>query len=136
MPRPRKSLEQARLDGSINKDPGRYKSRREPLVAEPLGEPPAWIKNTPGCKAKSAWRLFQKLPWLNRSHRCFVGIASTLQGQIMAGYDVGIQRQNLLRQMLGQMGATPSDFSKISFTEPETDPDDGLFSRESSRKQT
>lgn len=129
MPRPRKSLAKARLDGSISKDPGRYKTRSEPLAREPLGNPPAWITNTPESTAKSAWKLFQSLPWLNRSHRMLVGMAALVQGQIMAGQEVGIQRQNLLRQLLGQMGATPADFSKISFVEQEDDPDDGLFSR-------
>jgi hypothetical protein len=48
----------------------------------------------------------------------------------MANQDVGVQAMNLLRQCLGQMGATPSDASKITVPEgDEEDPDDALFNR-------
>jgi hypothetical protein len=57
-------------------------------------------------------------------------MAANIQGRIMANQDVGVQAMNLLRQCLGQMGATPSDASKITVPEgDEEDPDDALFNR-------
>ncbi|WP_245511612.1 MULTISPECIES: hypothetical protein [unclassified Mesorhizobium] len=106
---------------------GRFKSRAEPKAAGPLGTPPKWIADTDGCKAKSAWLIFQKeLPWLNQSHRTLVGMASNIQGRMMAGQEVGVQAMNLLRQMLGQMGATPADATKITVPDDEEEKDDLL----------
>jgi len=44
----------------------------------------------------------------------------------MAGQEVGVQAMNLLRQMLGQMGATPSDASKVTVTDADEEKDDLL----------
>jgi hypothetical protein len=107
------------------------KGRVEPKAGGPLGPPPAWIKDTEMCKARSAWNLFAKdIPWLNESHRFLVGMAASIQGRLMAGQDVGVQAMNLLRQCLGQMGATPADASKVSHPDDgDKDPDDELFNR-------
>ena len=78
----------------------------------------------------AAWALFAKeVPWLNASHRGLVEIAATVRGRLMAGEDVGVQALNLLRQALGQMGATPADASKASAipNESEEDPAEGYF---------
>lgn len=120
MAKPRNPLGKAKVEGRDKKDPQRFKNRAEPAANGPLGVPPVWLKDSADTKAKSAWKLFAKeLPWLNESHRTLVGMASTIQGRIMAGQEVGVQAMNLLRQMLGQMGATPADASKV------TAPDDG-----------
>lgn len=128
---PRKPRAKAAVEASDKKNPQRFRDRKEPKANGPLGAPPSWIADTTDCKSKSAWLLFQKeIPWLNESHRIFVGIASRVQGLIMADQDVGVQKMNLLRQMLGQMGATPSDASKITVPDgDEEDPDDKLFNR-------
>jgi hypothetical protein len=69
--------------------------------------------------AADAWEAFDdELPWLNRSHRCIVGIASIARSELAAGC-ADTKMLNLLRQCLGQMGATPADASKITM------PDDG-----------
>lgn len=131
MARPRTPIAKAAVEASDKKNPQRFKKRAEPKPNGPLGSPPKWLTDTDTSKAKSAWLLFQKeIPWLSESHRMLVGMASTVQGAIMAGQDVGVQRLNFLRQILGQMGATPSDASKITVPDgDEEDPDDALFNR-------
>ncbi len=44
----------------------------------------------------------------------------------MAGQEVGVQAMNLLRQMLGQMGATPADASKVATPDEGEEKDDLL----------
>lgn len=128
---PRKPRAKAAVEASDKKNPQRFRDRKEPKANGPLGAPPSWVKDTTECKSKAAWLLFQKeIPWLTESHRMLVGMASTIQGRIMANQEVGVQALNLLRQMLGQMGATPSDASKITVPDgDEKDPDDELFNR-------
>ncbi|RJG46512.1 hypothetical protein [Mesorhizobium sp. DCY119] len=127
MARPRNPLGKAKVEGRDKMNAGRFKKRVEPKANGPLGAPPKWLVDTDASKAKSAWLLFQKeIPWLTQSHRMLVGMASHVQGAIMAGQEVGVQRMNFLRQVLGQMGATPSDASKITVPDDEDDKDDLL----------
>ncbi|MBY5585299.1 hypothetical protein [Rhizobium leguminosarum] len=127
MARPRNPLGKAKAEGRETINAGRFKGRKEPKANGPLGAPPKWLVDTDASKAKSAWLLFQKeIPWLTQSHRMLVGMASHVQGAIMAGQEVGVQRMNFLRQVLGQMGATPSDASKITVPDDEDDKDDLL----------
>jgi KaiC/GvpD/RAD55 family RecA-like ATPase len=63
------------------------------------------------------------LPWLNRSHRCIVGIASIARADHEAGC-ADIKMLNLLRQCLGQLGASPADASKITMPDDDETPDD------------
>jgi len=124
MARPRNPLAKAKAEGRDKTHPTRFKNRTDVKSDGPLGNPPAWLKDTAEIKAKSAWKLFAKeLPWLNQSHRTLVGMAANIQGRIMAGQEVGVQAMNLLRQMLGQMGATPADATKVSMPD-EDDKDD------------
>lgn len=127
MAKPRNPLGKAKLEGRDKINAGRFRGRVEPSPNGPLGAPPTWLADTDTSKAKSAWLLFQReIPWLTESHRILVGMAATVQGRIMAGQEVGVQSLNLLRQMLGQMGATPSDASKITVPESGEEKDDLL----------
>jgi len=127
MARPRTPRAKAAVEASDKKNPQRFKNRTDAKADGPLGNPPAWLKDTPELKAKAAWKLFEKeLPWLNQSHRTLVGMAANIQGRIMAGQEVGVQAMNLLRQMLGQMGATPADASKVATGEDGDEKDDLL----------
>ncbi|RUW49795.1 hypothetical protein EOA32_21425 [Mesorhizobium sp. M1A.F.Ca.ET.072.01.1.1] len=127
MARPRTPRAKAAVEASDNKNPQRFKGRKEPKANGALGAPPKWIADTDTIKAKSAWQLFHKeLPWLNESHRMLVGIAANIQGRIMAGQEGGVQAMNLLRQMLGQMGATPADATKITVADDDEETDDLL----------
>jgi len=127
MARPRTPRAKAAVEASDKKNPQRFKGRAEPEAKGPLGKPPIWLKDTAENKAKSAWLLFEhEIPWLTESHRMLVGMAANIQGRIMAGQEVGVQAMNLLRQMLGQMGATPSDASKITVPDAGEEKDDLL----------
>src|SRR4051812_17425631 len=120
MPKPRTPKAKAEVTGQAGKKRTKFEARKEPKANAPLGAPPQWLLDTDTIKAKSAWALFQReIPWLTESHRMLVGMAANIQGRIMAGQEVGVQAMNLLRQMLGQMGATPSDASKISVPDDE-----------------
>ena len=122
MPNPRKPLAAAIASGAYAKNPQRYRGRSEPLVSDPLGAPPSWLDE----HAAAAWTDFDlRLPWLNRSHRCVVEIASILQGRMARG-ELGVPGMNLLRIALGQLGATPADSAKVRWEEPEDDHDDLL----------
>lgn len=127
MARPRNPLGKAKVEGRERKDPKRFKGRSEPGGVGPLGKPPTWFVDTEQNKARSAWLLFEReIPWLNESHRMIVGLAANTQGRIMAGQDVGVQAMNLLRQILGQLGATPSDASKVAVPDAGEEKDDIL----------
>lgn len=81
---------------------------------------------------KAAWQTIAvEIPWLNYSHRALVEIASVVRARLASGKEVGVQAMNLLRQCLGQMGATPSDASKVGVKpddKDEEDPSDKYFS--------
>jgi hypothetical protein len=117
MPRPRVPLAKAKATGRTLHDPQRFRNRIEPASGGPLGTPPNWMKNV---SQREAWETFaDELPWLNRSHRALVSIASQIRGKVISGDEVSVNGLNLLRLCLGQMGATPSDASKVTLPEKE-----------------
>lgn len=123
MARPRIPRAKAAVEGRDKKDPQRFKNRKEPTAPDVLGDPPEWM----GGEQRSVWKVFQReIPWLNASHRGLVEIATIIRARLTAGEEVGIQALNLLRQCLGQMGATPSDSSKVSLPDDDEEADDIL----------
>lgn len=127
MGRPRKPLDRAKTEGRDVIQPGRYAERSE--LGEdlgPLGEPPEWIVDGPDCHMQSAWELFQKeAPWLKASHRMLVGMASQLQGCMMAGTPLEVKEMTLLKSLLSSMGMTPSDAGKVMMPEAPKEPKRG-----------
>lgn len=69
------------------------------------------------------WEFADSLPWLNRSHRGILSIASLLAGRLTRG-DLGTSRIKSLRLCLGSVGATPADFCKLEWSPPLEDDDD------------
>lgn len=123
MARPRIPRAKAAVEARDKKDPQRFKNRNEPLSTGNLGNPPEWM----GGEQRVAWKIFQReIPWLNESHRGLVEIAAVIRARLASGEEVGVQALNLLRQCLGQMGATPSDASKVTLPEDDEDTDDIL----------
>lgn len=82
-----------------------------------------------GAAQAAVWEQFaHELPWLNGSHRALLEIAAVTRARLIAGEDVGVQALNLLRQCLGQMGATPADATKVTMPDGDNqDPDDKFF---------
>jgi hypothetical protein len=125
MARPRIPRGKAIITGAIRRNPARFRNRHEPAASGPLGPAPDWMAEP----ARQAWDGFAvEAPWLNGSHRALVEIAATIRGRMAAREDVGIQALNLLRQCLGQMGATPADASRVPMPEDDQpDPADKYF---------
>jgi hypothetical protein len=113
--------------GRVLHDPKRFQNRKEPEFTGELGPPPAWMKLK---HQRESWETFRtEIPWLQKSHRALVGIAAVARADLMAGGEFDVRKANLLRQCLGQMGATPSDSSKVSLPDEEApeDPADKYF---------
>jgi hypothetical protein len=122
MPRPRTPLAKAKATGRTLHDPGRFKNRKEPVVKDPLGKPPNYMKDASQIEA---WQtLASEIPWLNSSHRAIVSIASQVFGKQIAGEEVSVNGLNLLRLCLSQMGVTPVDASKITLPDEDADDED------------
>ncbi|WP_431861398.1 hypothetical protein [Azospirillum sp.] len=126
MAMPRTPKAKAAVSGQAGKNPQRFKGRKDPTAAS-LGNPPAWMTK----EQCAVWSQFaHELPWLNGSHRALLEIAVNVRTRLIAGQDVGVQALNLLRQCLGQMGATPADATKITVPDgDEEDPDEAFFRR-------
>lgn len=124
MPRPRTPLAKARVTGRDKHDKARFSGRNEPLVDSELGDAPDWLVDMDSAKPREAWeQLRDSIPWLNSSHRGITSIAATVLGRLMAGQEVGTNSLNLLRQCLGQMGATPADASRVGLPAGPSEPD-------------
>jgi hypothetical protein len=128
MARPRVPLIKAQVTGRTLRNPRRFSNRSEPTVDTPLGTPPKWLKKS---SEREAWAtLSAELPWLNSSHRTLVALACGILGRLIDGEEVGTKAMNLLRQMLGSMGATPSDATRVKLPvekEDEQDPSAKYF---------
>jgi hypothetical protein len=116
---PRAPRERARLTGYDIKHPERFRlAAAASIVEAPVGDPPGWLTDY----GKEAWReLADVIPWLDHSHRGIVGITAHLAGRLRSDPDVPPSVLNLLRLCLGQLGATPADRGKVSWSEPAED---------------
>ncbi len=104
MAKPRLPRARALVEGRDIINPARH-SRNEPTSC-PLGNAPKWLNETQA----NAWREFEsEIPWLNRSHRAIVEIASVVRARVQSGDEVGTKALSLLRMCLSSMGATPAD---------------------------
>jgi hypothetical protein len=107
--------------GRFLHDKKRFANRKEPGFTGHLGPPPHWLKSK---HQRDSWETFRiEIPWLQKSHRALVGIAAVMRADLMAGGEFDVRKANLLRQCLGQMGATPSDASKITMPDEEVPED-------------
>jgi len=123
----RTPLAKAIATGRVQHDRKRFRDRNEPESTGPLGPPPVWMTNK---DQRAAWERFRAdIPWLQKAHRCLTVIACVAHADLASGGDFDVRKANLLRQCLGQMGATPVDASKITMPGEETadDPADKYF---------
>ena len=129
MARARTPVAAAKTTGAAAKNPQRHRDRKAPAGVAPLGEPSAYLEP----HEKQAFKRFQKeLPWLKESHRLLVEIAARFRGQLMhpdlEKRGLSLQGMQELRRILGSLGATPADESKVSMADGgDEDEDDALF---------
>ncbi|MAS05269.1 MAG: hypothetical protein CL534_11360 [Ahrensia sp.] len=120
MARPRTPLAKARATGQYDRKFSRFENRKEPEGLPDVGNPPEWMNDA----QKEAWiGLADQIPWLNKSHRALLEIACVVKARIENGEDTTAAAMNLLRQCLGQMGATPADASRVNYVPPTADDD-------------
>lgn len=120
MPRARTPLAKAKAtgqDSGTNK--ARFEDRKEPVVKDPLGNPPGWMKRKGQLDAWS--ELSKEIPWLNSSHRAIMGLACEIYGRMIMGEEIGVNAISTLKQLLSEMGATPSAASKVTMPDGEKD---------------
>lgn len=111
MPRPRKTLADAKRDGSYDHNPGRFLGRAEP-VTKPLG--PAPMHFTP--EQIEIWEeLVAVVPAgvLAAGDTYLVELAVVLIGELRSGY-LSAPRMGHLRCTLGSMGLTPADRTRVN----------------------
>lgn len=122
MSRPRLPQEVAKITGAAAVNAGRYAKRSDPKVKS-LG--PAPKRFSP--EQKAIWSEFNSdFPWLGRSDRALVEVATNLLDQLRTmGAESPIALYAQMRMILGQMGGTPVDRSKVAAPNEESaDPAD------------
>lgn len=111
----RTPMARAIATGRTLHDAKRFRGRTEPASTGPLGPPPGWLNRS----QRESWEtLRSEVPWLQKSHRCITAIASIAQADLRAGGEFNIRMATLLRQCLGQLGATPA--SRVAMPEQES----------------
>lgn len=121
---PRTPLAKAQATGQILKNPARFKNRKEPK-SQPLGEPSDALDEL----EVKVWEAFKvEVPWLTEADRATVEAASMLRAKLWAGCRDEKVVGRLL-SLLGRMGATPADRSKIYAPkdDEESDPAESYF---------
>lgn len=112
MSNPRQPVAKARITGAAAKNPQRHRGRSDPKCG-PIGLPPAYLS----LAGKHAWGEFTKeLPWLVASDRAFLALACDLRAKIQGGDNrepATMDERREYRMILGKLGASPSDRSKI-----------------------
>ena len=118
--RPRLPAEVAKITGAVAKNAGRFESRADPKVRS-LGLAPKRFTD----EQREIWNEFNAdFPWLGRSDRGLVRLAVELQTMIDQG-EAPIAVYAQMRLVLGSMGGTPVDRSKVAVPEEDdADPTD------------
>jgi hypothetical protein len=112
----------ASVTGADARSPGRFKDRKSPKVKS-LGPAPKRLTD----EQREIWDEFNAdFPWLGRSDRALVEVAVNLLDQLRTlGNEAPIALYAQMRMVLGQMGGTPVDRSKVMAPdEAEDDPAD------------
>ena len=116
MARQKTPLSKARLTGADRVNPGRFRDRKDPeLSGKDIGEPLDWLSKD----AKSAWReIVKTLPWLVYEDRLAVAHTAGMLAQytklINNGKPLQASFMSELRASLGNLGASPTDRSKVT----------------------
>lgn len=114
MARPRKPTAVHMLTGAMEHNPARFADRaNEPRITTPLGPPREGMEP----EARAAWHEIERLaPWLTQADRLAVEMAACLlvQFRVAGVRDMPPQNMSRLETLLGRLGLTPSDRSKVA----------------------
>ena len=118
MSRPRLPDSVAKMTGAIEKNAGRFKGRSTPKVKRLGPAPKAFTEDQ-----VELWNEFDAdFPWLGRSDRGIVGLATLLQSQINEDPKAApLAAFAQMRMLLSSMGGTPVDRTKVSAPDDESD---------------
>jgi len=108
----------AKITGAEAKNAGRFAGRGKPKVKS-LGAAPFRLSED----QREIWDEFNlDFPWLGRSDRALVEVAVNLMDQLRTlGSEAPIALYAQMRMILGQMGGTPVDRSKVQAPDEETE---------------
>lgn len=117
-------LRKAIVSGALVKNPGRYQGVRPSAKSPPLGPPPEAMTEP----QKAAWHDFAAtLPWLNRSHRAIVRLASVTAVRVETSTDPGVNLLSAYSSILSKLGASPVDEQRVAFDAGDDDDDGDEF---------
>ena len=118
MPRPRNSIAQADLKGTLQQNAGRYASRQDaPVTKGDVGKAPSYFST----EKKKIWReVILSIPVgvAGESDRQTVELACTLLHQFRMDPTMSTARIALLLSTLSILGMTPQGRTKLHTTEP------------------
>lgn len=124
MAKPRIPTKKAKVTGATLKDPARFKSRKEPANASPIGAP---YKGMTPAQVKVWKECAENMPWLSAPHRLLLRQVSILAARMETDPEVGVSAMHALSAMLSKLGTTPTDESKVDHPAGDEDPDDKFF---------
>src|SRR5262245_24852429 len=114
MPRPRLPKAISEASGAELKNPGRFKDRKGPKKAKPIGEPYANMTEA----QKECWReMVGDMPWLNAGHRILLRLACYHAARLNTESEFGVSATQALSAILSKLGATPTDETKVNHGE-------------------
>jgi hypothetical protein len=127
MARSRTPKAKAEVAGADVIHPERFKDRKAPKRARPVGEPYARMTD----EQKEVWNeCKQDMPWLTASDRLLLRQVCMLAAR-MDDPDMGVSAHQALGSLLSKLGATPADVTKVNHggDEEEDDPAAEFFGR-------
>lgn len=125
MARPRLPQAKAEASGAVMKNAGRFKDRAAPKRARPIGEPYASMTEM----QKRCWyEMAGDMPWLNSAHRTLLRLACYHAARLETEEEFGVSATTALSSILSKLGATPTDETKVSHDDGDSeDPSDAFF---------
>lgn len=117
----------AEVSGAALKNSQRFKDRKTPKRTRPLGEPYATMSEG----ERQVWaELQQDMPWLHSGHRIIARMICHHTARLNTGDEFGTKATQALSSLLSKIGATPTDETKVSHDDGESeDPADSFFTR-------
>jgi hypothetical protein len=120
MPAHRLPAVKAKITGAAARSPGRHAGRADPKV-KPIGAAPAHLSP----HGKTAWALFVcELPWLVASDAAMLEVASMVRGEMLAGDLPGVTKLSMYQSVLGKLGASPTDRTKVTMPDDDEKEDE------------